>query len=156
MGNCSKSVVMNSVSISPLNVFSGEFKTSFGFRQQEINSESTEIKITNAFALFNILQYKQRSDNKNQNDGDVLPHIYEIRKVFFVGFLELTHSAKIRILGIGKLTSLKPVCHFIGSSLFAFFLGTLHQFSFKINDFGQVGIIYWCAIIDAGNVTSNH
>jgi hypothetical protein len=41
------------------------------------------------------LQDKQRRDDENENDDNVLPHIHEIREVFFVGFLELAHGAKI-------------------------------------------------------------
>jgi hypothetical protein len=48
-------------------------------------------------------QNKQRRDDEDQHDCDVLPHVYEIGKILFVGFLELTHAAKIRILGMSPL-----------------------------------------------------
>jgi len=40
-------------------------------------------------------QDKNRGDNEDEDDHDVLPHIHEIRKILFVGFLQLIHAAKI-------------------------------------------------------------
>jgi len=45
-----------------------------------------------------ILKNKQRCNNENDHNCDVLPHVYEIREILFIGFLKLTHGAKIRII----------------------------------------------------------